>query len=87
MLDDEVDCIIGLLVLQLIDDEDDVVHNDVMVVNIELDDEADDVLCDEVDANEYLYFVIQVLADMIYLDDVSMNVIDIAYIVLLQIEL
>lgn len=72
MLDDEVQCII---VDELDEVELDEVLTDVMlrIIEVEVDDDkiADKlvIINDEIDINEYLYYVIQQIVDTIYLDE------------------
>jgi hypothetical protein len=46
-----------------------------------------EVICDEIERDEYLYWDTQRPVDIIRLDDVSMNVIDIVFIALQVVEL
>ena len=62
--------------MQKVDDI--LVEND--VIEHHIDDDDDDY--DEVDINEYCLFGTHQIVDIDYLDDVSLNVIDIVYIAL-----
>lgn len=93
-LDEVVDDVIDIVALADDDVEDVAVQNDAVQLHIEADEVVDDVQIviavvrdDELVASEYLYWGIQANVTIIYLDDVSMNVIDTVSIALQVIEL
>lgn len=71
----------------VIDDEmDDIIDDaDVMPQLVEVD-EVDDVMLDDVDDVDWQLYVIHQNVDIILYDEIDMNVIDIAYIVLILLE-
>lgn len=93
LLDDDDDDDVILVELDAIDEVIEVVVDLLMHIDAQLqlvevdDDEVFEVICDEIERDEYLYWDTQRPVDIIRLDDVSMNVIDIVFIALQVVEL
>ena len=86
--DDELQVVeVGVDDYDVIDDEmDDIIDDaDVMPQLVEVD-EVDDVVLDDVDDADWQLYVIHQNVDIILYDEIDMNVIDIAYIVLILLE-